>query len=167
MNRALAAWIPIALTLLSGCAANDRPVPSLLPRAVERRSDAETVPVATATTPDPELDRRLGDMSAKLDQATSDFAAAIAKAEPIVAAAEGASRGSDAWMSAEVAISEADAAATRTLSLGADLDRLLIERSRSGLPPYPALQSLSDRTARQLQGEHDAVAALAARIARP
>lgn len=134
--------------------------PSLLPRAIERRSDAEPVtPVAVAET-DPALNATLVRSRTALDAATKDFATAATRAESLARAARGAAVGSDRWLDAQTALAELDALRAGTSGLVTDLDDVSIARATEGTPPYPALETA--RTA--AQAELDAETAVIARV---
>lgn len=153
----------LALLLAGACTETvSTRYPSLLPRAIERRSDAEPVtPVAVAVAePDSALDATLVRSRTALDAARKDFATAATRAENLARAARGAAVGSDRWLDAQTALAELDALRAGTSGLVTDLDDVSIARATGGAPPYPALE-----TARAAaQAELDAETAVIARV---
>ena len=138
----LAAFAGFALTA-SGCA-EQRAMhyPSLLPRPIESRSDAEppAAPVATAE-PDPALDKRIADTVASLDGAKKDFAIGAAKAEALAKAAQGQPVGSDRWLNAQSALAELDVFRATASAALTELEDAAMARAAEGKPPYPALET--------------------------
>ncbi len=126
--------------ILSACASAE-PVnaPSLLPRAIEGRSDVEPTVSSATVAPDTALDSQIAERVAKFHAAARAFAAA----RPIVAAkvskARGAAEGSDRWLDGQSAIGELQQARTATDAAMADLESLAIDRGAAGALPYPAL----------------------------
>ena len=61
---------------LAGCAVPDVSAPSLLPRPIEGRSEAEPERPAPVATPDPALDAKIAALVTQRAKAGSDFVAA-------------------------------------------------------------------------------------------
>ena len=130
---------------LSACADPTGSFPSLLPRAVEHQSLAEPERPAVVATPDAALDAKIAEVSAGLDNAEKRFNAAAQEAEAKVAVARGLAPGSERWLDAQVALSTLDALRAPVATIQTDLEEMIIARGASGQPPYPALQTASER----------------------
>ncbi len=156
----LLAQMLVQTLVLSGCAVPSARYPSLLPRATERRDDSEPVRTTTTAGPDATLDARLVELRAALADSSASFATAIARATPLTEAARGAAVGSDAWLSAQAALSALDGARGQTLGTLADVERLAIDRAQAGQPPYPALDATRDAGAAQADQQAAAIDAL-------
>ncbi|MBM7406359.1 MULTISPECIES: hypothetical protein [Sphingomonas] len=131
----------VVLLLASGCAKERGEFPSLLPRAIEQRSDAEPerpVPVATA---DPALDAQIAKLTSAVDAADAAFRKAADRAEQLARAARGAAQGSERWLDAQTALAEVDVARSEIQQPIAELERLAIDRAAAGEPAYPALDA--------------------------
>jgi hypothetical protein len=129
---------------LAGCADKSSRYPSLLPRPIEKTSLAEPAPSPVAPiAADPTLDGRIAVAVRKAADAETTFAKAADDAEAKVALARGTAEGSDAWLTAQVALAALDVARQPFVGLQADLEQLAVERATSGQPPYPALEKAS------------------------
>lgn len=147
--------------LLAGCAQDTSSTfPSLLPRAIEKRSDAEPVVEVPVAAPDPALDARIATTQAAMTSGKRDFAMAAARAESATRAARGAAVGSDRWLDAQTALAELDVFRATSSGLVTDLDELLVARAADGKPPYPAL----DTARAAAQAELDAETAVIGRL---
>ncbi len=124
--------VPLGAFLLAGCAstASDR-YPSLATRDVER-AEGTFEPVETPALDVPavevedaaNLPERLAALVAQARSAHASFVEAVPAAERRVAAADGASVGTDSWAAAQVALADLDSArSTAAIALG-DLDIL-------------------------------------------
>jgi hypothetical protein len=131
----------VALGLLAGCAAQDTATPSLLPRAVEGRSDAEPERPAPVATPDPALDAEVAGLVARRTKASADFASADRTAQRALAAGARAAVGSDAWLDAQTALAALDDGRAKLLGVLSELEQLAIARAAENAAPYPALET--------------------------
>ena len=162
-RRAVAASALLLTTVLaSGCVQQTvSRYPSLQPRAIERRSDAEPAAGDPAVaTPDAALETELAAKAKTLADTDSAFTAAASGAERAARAARGDSVGSDRWIAAQTALAKLDAFRATTSAIVTDLDELAIGRARDAKPPYPALDSLKDRGDAQLTAEVERIAAI-------
>ena len=156
----------LALAVTACTTQEDGRFPSLLPRSIESRSDAEPEAAApAAVAPDPALDAKLASLHADLDKAAQAFDAAVRRARPQVTAARSARAGSDPWIAAQVTLGGLDSARADTSAAVAELEQLAIERGTSGQPDYPALVAVQDAANAQLDGQSKSVAALQAMLA--
>jgi len=73
MNRAVILLLPIAL---AGCVAPNAHYPSLLPRPIETRDQAEPVRTPQVAVADPALDTQVAELSATLAASATAFGAA-------------------------------------------------------------------------------------------
>lgn len=136
----LALSLPI-LVMTGGCNALRVDAPSLLPRPIESRSDAEPVRTIVETPPDAAFASRIVAAEKGFDDATKGFAAVLKTAEPRIAASAKAASGSDAWIDAQAALGELGGARGTTDAALADLEELAIARGSAGLPPLAALDT--------------------------
>jgi hypothetical protein len=127
------------LLLASGCTQTTDRYPSLLPRPIETRSDAEPERPAPVAAPDPALDAKIAELRPALDGAIKTFRAAAIEAEAKVAVARGVPSGSDAWLSAQTTLAELDAAQADAVAALSAIEAIAINRAADGQPPYPAL----------------------------
>ena len=131
--------LPLAL---AACAGTPSPnAPSLLPRAIESRSDAVAVAPEQAVSPDPALDARIAGRVAAFDTATKAFAAARPALATRIDRARGAAEGSERWIDGQAAVGELQQLRTAADGAMADLEELAIERASGGALPYPALDA--------------------------
>lgn len=134
---------PLGLLLLgAGCAQAPGRGPSLLPRAIESRSDAEPAaspdPVAT---PEPALDQRIAGIVADRDRADKEFTDDDRRLAAQLSAARRAAVGSDSWLDAQTALASLEAGRATVSGALTDLDEIAIQRTTDGKPPYPALEA--------------------------
>lgn len=151
--------------LLAGCSENRAQFPSLLPRAIETRDDAEPVHIPAPPAADPALDARLADAARALAATRADFATRLARAQALAGAAGGAAAGSEPWLDAQGALADLDVVRADMSVTVADLERLAIDRAASGAPPYPALEEARQRADAALAETLAAIAAINARLA--
>jgi hypothetical protein len=163
MNRALFLLAPIAATL-SACAAPSGQYPSLLPRPIERIGMAEPVRPVPVATPDASLDGRIATLGRAVTAAGQSFDTAVARARPLVRAAQGSAEGSERWLGAQVALAELDVARTAIDTPLADLERLSIDRAAAGTLPYPALDTALAQATDAAAAQQQAIAELAAML---
>ncbi|MBY8821812.1 hypothetical protein [Sphingomonas colocasiae] len=121
-------FIPLlAVPALAACTAPTGDFPSLAPRPVEQRSDAEPAPPAIAPAPaDPALAAQLAKILADARKGESDFAAALPAAERAVSAARGTGPSSDAWITAQSQLSALDSARAPTAGAMTEIDSLYV-----------------------------------------
>ena len=139
MTRLLPA--SVALGLLAGCATQDVSAPSLLPRPIESRSDAEPVRPEPVATPDPKLDAEIAGLTVRRDRAAQDFATADRVAAARLSAGARAAIGSDAWLDAQTALAALDTPRADLVAVVGELEDLAIARATAGEPAYPALET--------------------------
>ena len=139
--------------------------PSLLPRAIESRSDAVELPPVAVATPDAALDARLAALAQTLDAATRAFDAGFARADRLADAARGTSAGGDAWLDAQIALAELDVLRTDTRLAIADLEQLAADRALELAPDYPALTTLIEQAKTQEVRQNERIASVEARLA--
>lgn len=152
---------------LAGCADRGTAYPSLLPRAVETRSDAEPASAVVALPLDPALDPAISAVGQRLAANAAAFAREQAIAEPVFRRAEGAVAGSNAWLDAQNALAAIDGVAAQARAILADAEHLAIARALGGLPPSPPLDEVVARAAQQTQAQGKAAALMAGALAPP
>lgn len=153
----------LALTLsIGGCAGGDTAhYPSLLPRPIETRSDAEPAaapPVAAVA--DPALDAKLAGYATSFDKTDKAFAPAADRAEAAARAAQGQAVGSDHWLDAQTALAELDTYRSDLSAMLTDIEQLAIDRAAAGQPDYPALEELRDKVKAASDAESARIAAI-------
>lgn len=151
--------------LLDGCAA-PASYPSLLPRAVEapgrgERPAAEPAPEAA----DPALHAQVAASLRLLDERTTAFNNAATSAARTVAAAHGASAGSEAWLNAQVALAELDTLRSATVELATDLDAVAGERALRLAPEQPTLNAAIEHVRLAAAAQANRIAELQERLA--
>lgn len=115
--------------ILSGCAGAPSSYPSLAKRPIESAPMQEAVAPPAPQAADAAL---LAQIKGYTDQAGSGaraFDTAFAKADKAADAAKGSAISSDAWVSAQVAISALEAARNDSISALASLDTLYVQRT--------------------------------------
>lgn len=138
--RAAALFVSLAV---AGCAAQPSGrYPSLLPRPIESRSDAEPEVVVALAEPDSTVDAALPDLRRTIDAAIADFAKTAQTADRLASAAQGDSVGGERWIAAQTALAELDGYRATLSSVVTDLDTLALNRAAEGKPDYPALTAL-------------------------
>ena len=151
----------VALTL-PGCATQvSTHYPSLLPRAIEQRSDAEPDAAVVIADPEPATDAALADIRKTLDEAKTGFNTAADTAERLATAAHGAAVGSDRWIAAQTALAELDGYRATTSAAVTDLDSLALARAADGKPDYPALTSMRAEAQAALDAQSTRISAIA------
>lgn len=157
----------LTLTLLiGGCVGADTArYPSLLPRPIESRSDAEpTVAPPAPAAADPALDAKLADYAATLAKTDKAFAAAADRAEAAAHAAQGQAVGSDRWLDAQTALAELDTYRSDLSAMLTDVEQLAIDRAAAGEPDYPGVQALRDKVKASFDAESARIAAIQASL---
>lgn len=133
----------LALSLLSlaGCSAANDGYPSLLPRPIESRDEAEPVRPDPVAVPDAALDTRIGEKRAAGAAAAKRFQEASIAAESRIAVARGVAEGSEAWVAAQSALAELDTIRGETVGLVTELEQEALTRAQAGMPAYPPLDA--------------------------
>lgn len=112
---------------LAACTAPTGDFPSLAPRPVEQRSDAEPAPPQVTPAPaDPALAAQLAGILAAARKGDADFTAALPATQRAVSAARGAGPSSDAWIAAQTQISGLDSARAPTAGAMTEIDSLYV-----------------------------------------
>lgn len=155
MIRTLPVLVVIALT---GCSTTRGDYPSLQPRPIESRSDAEPVVAPVVVVPDPALDTKVAEATKALAVSHAAFDAADQASAARIGAARRAAVGSDAWLDAQTALAELDEHRSRTLDLLADAEALASARAAEGLPLYPSLEAVRVDTEVELDRQTKVVA---------
>jgi hypothetical protein len=153
-----------ALTSLTACTVSDEGYPSLLPRPIESRSDAEPVRPDPVATPDAALDRRIAEPRALADAAAKRFQSAALEAETRVAVARGLAIGSEPWVRAQTALADLAPIRGETTQIVSSLEETAIARASAGEAPYPALDAAITELGAIAQDQGDRVAALEAAL---
>ena len=137
----IAPTLTAAALILTGCASQVSNAPSLLPRAIESRSDAEPVVTAGPIVADPALDAELARRVADFDAAARAYDAVVPAIERQLARSTTAREGTDAWLAGQAAIGELGQARSAIDTAFAQIEQLAITRGAAGEPPYPALDA--------------------------
>ena len=155
-------FLSLTLTALTlgGCTADTTIYPSLQPRPIEGRSDAEPVVETPVAAPDPALDAKVKRAADTLATERAAFDAVAQTTTPRIRAGARAAQGSDAWLNAQTALAELDEHRARMLDLLGELEQLAIARATEGVAPYPALIALQAEVETELARETTALDAL-------
>jgi hypothetical protein len=158
--------LPLVIVLFaSGCAQQRGDFPSLLPRAIEHRSDAEPDRPAPVASADPALDAQIAKLTGAIETADASFAKAAGRAEQLGRAARGAAEGSERWLDAQTALAEVDVARSEIQQPVAELERLAIDRASAGQPAYPALDAAMEAARARAAAQVERVRAIEAMLA--
>ena len=153
------------LLLATACAeTNSGRYPSLLPRAIETRGDAEPVAAAPVVEPDPTLDAQVAGSLAALAGNEKDFATAATRADAMARAAKGDKAGGERWIEAQTALAELDTYRATGLGIVTDLEEAALARAADGKPPYPALDAAQVTAQAALEAETTKIQALQASL---
>jgi hypothetical protein len=172
MIRAKARFLTLLLPVGLAACSTAGSYPSLAYRDVERSAmpvAAEPQPVPVPMPPPTaDLSTRIDGLVAVARDADKQFAGKRPAAERAVSTAAGASRTSDSWISAQVAVAALQASRDRAVAALADLDSLYAD-ARQSEPVEESPSALAIDTARsQVQGlvntQNDVVTALDARL---
>lgn len=168
MTRPAARLVLVLSLVAGGCAtpAATSRFPSLLPRAIETRSDAEpeTAPAVAVAAADPATDARIAALRKTYDDTAASFATAAATAERSAAAAKDEAVGSERWLAAQSALADLDVLRATTSATLTEIDDLSIARASEGQPPYPALEALHAEVQRGADAQTARIAAIQARL---
>lgn len=121
-------FIPTIALLLSGCAGAHESYPSLARRPIETAPIAEVIAPAPAVAADSKLDADIARLLAQADKGSAAFDAAYVRANKLTQTASSAAVSSDAWVAAQLAISNLESARNDSVSALASLDTLYVER---------------------------------------
>lgn len=139
-RAALAFALPVAL---AGCAAQTSArYPSLLPRAIETRSDALPEVIAPVAAADAAADAALAQARRTLDTTVTAFTPAAATADRLARAAQNTPVGGERWIAAQSALAELDGYRATLSGLLTDADAMALARAADGSPEYPAAVAL-------------------------
>ena len=152
--------VPILAVAVIGCASQPLNAPSLLPRAIENRSEAEAVRVPAPVVADAALDAEIARRSAAFDAAVRAYDAAVPATERKLQTGRSAAEGSERWLDAQTALAELGQARAAIDGALAAIEALAITRDAANDPPYPAL----DAALAVAQARFDAAAATDARL---
>jgi hypothetical protein len=119
--------IPLACALAAACSTPANP-PSLLPRAIESRPEANlTVPQPLATKPiSAPMALQIAKLVAEAKSGDADFAKANQSGGATVMAGRSAPLGSEAWVAAELVRSALQVARQRSAAALAEIDSLAV-----------------------------------------
>ena len=160
--------IPLACATLfmGGCAEDSAEhYPSLLPRPIESRSNAEPVaPPSAVATPDAPTDAKLAALRTTLSDSATAFAPAADRAEQAAKAAKGAAAGSEAWITAETVLAELDGYRATTSATLTDIEEMAIDRAAAIQPAYPGIEALRTAADAQLTAQSARIAAIQAML---
>lgn len=131
----------LATIPLAGCTVANDGYPSLLPRPIESRDEAEPVRPDPVAMPDAALDTRIAQRREAAATAARRFQEAAIAAESRIAVARGVAVGSEAWIAAQSALAELDSIRGETVQLVSDLEEEASQRAQAGTPAYPALDA--------------------------
>ena len=162
LPRAACLFVSLAV---AGCAAQTTGrYPSLLPRAIESRSDAEPEVALALAEPDPTIEAALPELRRTIETNIADFTKAAATAERLAGAAQGDSVGGERWIAAQTALAELDGYRATLSSVVTDLDAMALGRAAEGKPEYPAITALHATAQTALDEQATRIAAISARL---
>ncbi|QQV78696.1 hypothetical protein H5J25_08930 [Sphingomonas aliaeris] len=136
--------------------------PSLLPRPIETRSDAEPVVVVPVAEPDPATDKIVAASLTAVQTSKRDFAIAAQRAKSLARVAKGDPVGGNRWIEAQTALAELDIFHAQSLTVVTDLEQAELARAAEGKPAYPALESAHAVAQAELEAQKATVARLQA-----
>lgn len=159
-----------AALLVTGCAADHSNYPSLARRPAERVSGVAqvapptTAPQPPAPPPSADLVVRLGQLSDQAQAAHREFTGRQGRAEQLIAAAKGASVGSEDWSVASVALADLESSRSQAMIALADLDELYAAERVAG-DDAATIAATRDRVIGWIGEEDQVLAQLRGRIA--
>jgi len=155
-----------AALALAGCAAPDGPYPSLAMRGSERvagmMAGTMAAPPPRPYEPPqvPASDLARGDqLVSQAKSAHQGFLDAAPAARDLVLAARGASRDSEGWSRAQIAIADLESSRAQVMIALADLDRLAVDAAVAG-EQFAPLGQKRDEVAAFANGETELINAL-------
>lgn len=144
----------LGLLLMAGCAASEGvDAPSLLPRPVEKRSDALPAYTPPPLVADPALDAAIARNARERADASARLEPLARRAEAAATAGRGAAVGSERWIAAQSALAELDDLRATASAAVTDLEQLAIARAATGAPDYPALEQARQEAAGELAAQ--------------
>lgn len=152
---------PIAL---SACSTAGDGYPSLLPRPIEGRSDAEPVRPDPVATPDTALNARIEDQVAAAKAIATRFRALALETESRIAVARGVAVGSESWIAAQTGLADLDRTRGETVQIVSGLELTAAARIQAGEPAYPALDTAIDTIAKDAAAQAERIRALEAAL---
>ncbi|MBB3981276.1 hypothetical protein GGR44_000923 [Sphingobium fontiphilum] len=164
--------LPSLALLLSGCAGAPGNYPSLAKRAVEGAPTASPSAPAVPAPADSALAAELARLTAQAQSGRDAFDGRYAGAERLARAASGSVISSEAWVSAQQAVSALESARNDSVSALASLDVLYVDRLSAiaeGRASGGAAEIDSARAAALaiVDSQNDRIDALKARLAQP
>ncbi|WP_194150954.1 hypothetical protein [Sphingomonas glacialis] len=160
-----AAFALVLTAILGGCAAQtSMRYPSLLPRAIESRSDAEPETAVALADPEPSTDSALAELHKTLDRTAADFTPAAARAERLADAAKGDAPGGERWIAAQTALAELDGYRATTSATLSTIDTMASDRITGGKPDYPAIATLQSAAQAAFEAQSARIAAIGAKL---
>lgn len=170
MRRYLHLAGPFVLGLgLAACATANDKYPSLAIRDVERaQGQFEPTPAAPLDVPDipmasGPLSGRLAALGAAASASHRAFTSSAGRAMRLANAAAGAAIGSDAWASAQVALSDLDSARSTTAIALAELDSLMVGAAIQA-QDVSTIEIVRQQVLAQVGEEDETLAALRGRV---
>ncbi|MFL9842235.1 hypothetical protein ABS767_14785 [Sphingomonas sp. ST-64] len=149
--------IPLALC---ACSTRGDGYPSLLPRPIEGRSDAEPARPEPVATPDAALDSRIAAQRAEAETVATRFRSLALETESRIAVARGVAVGDERWISAQTALADLDRTRGELVQIVTDLELTASSRIQAGAPAYPALDAAIATLATQATEQAQRIAAL-------
>lgn len=123
--------LPTFALFLSGCAGTLTGYPSLAKRAVENAPVGEAPTASVAAEADPAVQAQVDRLARQAQAGNEAFDKAWPAADRTTRAATGSAVSSEAWVSAQTAISALEAARNDSVSALASLDTLYVQRSNA------------------------------------
>lgn len=169
MNR-LSALLILALPLCLEACASSGDYPALGRREVEREAGpaAPSSGVAQAPPASADLQARVDRLVGQARSGHADFAARREAAGRSVAAAGGAARASDGWVTAQVALASLEAARSGAVTALADIDRLYADERiavpHAVSPSASLLGAARGQVKAWIDEENDVIASLTRRL---
>jgi hypothetical protein len=165
-------FLPSLALMLSGCAGAQAGYPSLAKRSVEDAPIAQPAAPAPPAAPDPALDKDVARLSAQAQGGKDAFDKAWPAADRLARAASSAAVSSEAWVAAQLAISNLESARNDSVSALASLDVLYVERANAvadgkAQGGTDAIDSARAAALAIVDGQNDRVDALKGRLRQP
>lgn len=123
--------LPTFALFLSGCAGTLTGYPSLAKRAVENAPVGEAPTASVAAEADPAVQAQVDRLARQAQAGNEAFDKVWPAADRTTRAATGSAVSSEAWVSAQTAISALEAARNDSVSALASLDTLYVQRSNA------------------------------------
>ena len=123
--------LPSIALFLSGCAGTLQGYPSLAKRPIENAPVGEAAPAPAPGEADPALQAEIDRFATQSRSGAEAFDRAYPAADRATKAAQGSPVSSEAWVTAQLAISSLEAARNDSVSALASLDVLYVERNNA------------------------------------